>query len=101
MGLIFRKSVNFGPFRVNFSRSGVGYSVGGRGFRTGVRADGRRYTRISAPGTGLGYHHTHSRARRGVSQPSGCVVTLIALGTGAFAIAGTLTGALTFTLPRP
>jgi len=29
---IHRKSVNFGPFRVNLSKSGLGYSVGGRGF---------------------------------------------------------------------
>ncbi len=32
MGLFYRKSVNFGPFRVNLSKSGVGYSVGGRDF---------------------------------------------------------------------
>ena len=32
MGLIYRKSVNCGPFRVNLSGSGLGYSVGGRGF---------------------------------------------------------------------
>ncbi len=32
MGFFYRKSVNFGPFRVNLSKSGVGYSVGGRGF---------------------------------------------------------------------
>jgi Protein of unknown function (DUF4236) len=28
MGFFYRKSVNFGPFRVNLSKSGVGYSVG-------------------------------------------------------------------------
>lgn len=33
MGLRFRKSVNFGPFRVNLSKSGIGYSVGGKGAR--------------------------------------------------------------------
>lgn len=33
MGFRFRKSVNLGPLRVNFSKSGVGYSVGGKGFR--------------------------------------------------------------------
>ena len=31
MGFFYRKSVNLGPFRVNLSGSGVGYSVGGRG----------------------------------------------------------------------
>lgn len=36
MGFYYRKSVNISPFLVNVSKSGVGYSVGGRGFRTGV-----------------------------------------------------------------
>jgi hypothetical protein len=31
MGFFYRKSVNLGPFRVNLSKSGVGYSVGGKG----------------------------------------------------------------------
>jgi len=35
MGFIYRKSVNIGPFRVNLSKSGVGYSVGDRSFRLG------------------------------------------------------------------
>jgi hypothetical protein len=30
MGFFYRKSVNFGPFRVNLSKSGVGHSVGGK-----------------------------------------------------------------------
>jgi len=41
MGLRFRKSVKFGPVRVNFSKSGVGHSVGGKGFRVTKRADGK------------------------------------------------------------
>jgi hypothetical protein len=65
LGFYFRKSVNFGPIRVNLSQRGVGYSVGGRGFRTGVRADGRRYTRMSIPGTGVGYHQTHGAGAKG------------------------------------
>ena len=31
MGFYYRKSVNLGPFRVNIGKSGLGYSVGGRG----------------------------------------------------------------------
>ncbi len=76
MGFRFRKSVNLGPFRVNISKSGLGYSVGGRGFRTGVSSRGRRYTRMSIPGTGIGYEKTHStRARPG---KSGCLLLLAA-----------------------
>ena len=36
MGWSYRKSVNLGPFRLNISKAGIGYSVGGKGFRTGV-----------------------------------------------------------------
>lgn len=36
MGFYYRKSVRLGPFRVNLSSRGVGWSVGGGGFRTGV-----------------------------------------------------------------
>lgn len=55
MGFYYRKSVSLGPFRINASKSGLGYSIGGRGFRTGVSARGRSYTRLSLPGTGVGY----------------------------------------------
>jgi len=65
MGWQYRKSVNFGPFRVNVSGSGVGYSLGGRGFRTGVSAGGRRYSSIGIPGTGLRYYSSGGRSRQG------------------------------------
>ena len=55
MGFTYRKSVSLGPFRVNISKSGVGYSVGGRGFRVGTTPRGKKYTSFSIPGTGVGY----------------------------------------------
>lgn len=55
MGFYYRKTISAGPFRLNLGKSGVGYSIGGRGFRTGVSSRGRRYTNMSLPGTGLGY----------------------------------------------
>jgi len=67
MGFYYRKSVNLGPFRVNLSKSGVGYSVGSRGFRVGTRAGGRSYSAFSIPGTGVGY------------RKSGCLVILAAI----------------------
>ncbi len=45
MGWSYRKSVNLGPFRVNISKSGIGYSLGGAGFRTGVSSGGHRRPR--------------------------------------------------------
>lgn len=56
MGLRFRKSINLGGgFRINLSKSGVGYSFGGKGFRFTRTAKGRNRTTISLPGTGLSW----------------------------------------------
>ena len=79
MGWSFRKSVGLGPFRVSVSKSGVGYSVGGRGFRVGTNAKGRRYSTFSIPGTGLSY-------RKNLSK-SGCATLLVA---GVVMLLGTL-----------
>lgn len=59
MGFFFRRSISFGPFCINFSKSGIGASVGVRGFRTGISGTGRRTTRVSIPGTGSGYQYNH------------------------------------------
>jgi hypothetical protein len=40
---------------INISKSGVGFSVGGRGFHTGIDSKGRRYTSASLPGTGISW----------------------------------------------
>ena len=53
MGLRFRKSKNFGPFRVNLSKSGIGYSAGVKGFRVTKKARGGMRTTASIPGTGI------------------------------------------------
>ena len=55
MGFRFRKSMNFGPFRINLSKSGVGYSFGGKGFRWTKKANGGTRTTASIPGTGISY----------------------------------------------
>lgn len=59
MGWGFRRSLKLGPLKLNFSKSGVGYSLGVRGFRVGKDAKGRAYTAASIPGTGL-YSRTYS-----------------------------------------
>ena len=69
MGFYYRKSVNLGPFRVNLSKTGVGYSIGGRGFRVGTTSRGRKYTSFSIPGTGIGYR----------KSGAGCLVLLAAI----------------------
>ena len=79
MGFFFRKSIGRGPFRVNLSKRGVGFSLGVRGFRIGRSATGRNYTRASLPGTGIGWQSSSQ-------GKSGCVVPL-AVGVG---VIGTL-----------
>jgi hypothetical protein len=59
MGIYIRKSVSFGPFRFNLSKSGVGLSVGVPGFRVGMSprgnyihmGRGRLYYRATLPRT--------------------------------------------------
>jgi hypothetical protein len=53
MAWSFRRSARFGPLRLNFSRSGIGWSLGGRGLRIGKDAKGRNYSQTSIPGTGI------------------------------------------------
>lgn len=55
MGFRFRKSKKIGPFRVNVSKSGIGWSVGTKGFRYTKRADGKTQKTYSMPGTGISY----------------------------------------------
>lgn len=55
MGFRIKKSIKAGPVRVNFSKSGVGYSVGGKGFRVTKKANGGVRTTASIPGTGVSY----------------------------------------------
>ena len=56
MGLRFRKSLNLGKgFKLNLSKSGIGYSFGFKGFRIGKTAKGKNRKTISLPGTGLAY----------------------------------------------
>ena len=55
MGLRFRKSINIGPLRINISKSGIGFSLGVKGFRVSRRAKGKNTATVSLPGTGLSY----------------------------------------------
>src|SRR5258706_12447133 len=49
MGFYLRKSITVGPFRFNLSNSGVGVSVGVRGFRVGTGPRGN-YVHLGAGG---------------------------------------------------
>ena len=55
MGLRFRKSFSIGPLRINLSKSGIGFSIGVKGFRISRSAKGKNTATVSLPGTGLSY----------------------------------------------
>lgn len=55
MGVRFRKSVNFGPFRMTVSKSGVSTSFGVKGARITKTSSGKVRTTVSIPETGISH----------------------------------------------
>lgn len=75
MGLRYRKSIRVGKyFRINVSKSGVGYSFGVPGARITHSANGRVTSTVGIPGTGLSYTQSHggssTRTNRGNGSSS-------------------------------
>lgn len=69
MGWRYRKSINLGGgFRVNLSKSGIGYSWGVKGYRITKTADGRTRHTASIPGTGISYVEEHGKKRPAASS---------------------------------
>ena len=68
MGWSFHRSITLGPFRINFSKSGISYSFGLAGFRTGVNSKGRRYNSVNIPGTGIRYQKSSSAKKKKEAQ---------------------------------
>jgi hypothetical protein len=67
MGFYIRKGFNFGPVRLNLSRSGLGASVGVMGARIGV---GPRGSYVHVGRGGLYYRQTISPGQSGGSSPA-------------------------------
>lgn len=51
----FRKSINIGLLRINFSKSGIGFSIGNGLFRFTKTAKGNTRKTFTIPGTGISY----------------------------------------------
>ena len=67
MGWRYRKSINLGlGFRINLSKSGIGYSWGFPGYRTTKLANGGTRQTYSLPGTGISY--VEQQGKRGNNQ---------------------------------
>lgn len=70
MGLRYRKSINLGGgFRINISKSGIGYSWGVKGYRVTKTARGTIRRTASIPGTGISFVDETSKRGSG-SSPS-------------------------------
>jgi hypothetical protein len=69
MGLRYRKSINLGGgFRINISKSGIGYSWGGNGYRITKTAKGTVRTTRSFPGTGFSYVKEYGKAKQNKNE---------------------------------
>lgn len=77
MGIRFRKSIGNKFFRVNLSKSGIGYSAGIKGARITKTAKGTTRTTVGIPGTGLDYVSESGKAAATQQQKekSGCLLT--------------------------
>ena len=64
MGLRFRKSASFGPFRATLSKSGVSFSAGVKGARITKKANGNIMSTVGLPGTGVHYVKEVSMANK-------------------------------------
>ena len=64
MGLRVRKSFKVGGVRVNLSKSGIGYSVGTKGYRITKTANGKTRRTASIPGTGISYVSESGSSKR-------------------------------------
>ena len=51
----FRRSVGNRFSRVNFTKTGIGYSAGVPGFRRSEHSTGRKTTTVGIPGTGMSW----------------------------------------------
>ncbi|MBR4823968.1 MAG: DUF4236 domain-containing protein [Spirochaetaceae bacterium] len=63
MSFTFRKSKKLGAMRITASKSGLGFSVGGKHFRTGVSANGKSY--ISGGASGIRYRKELNTNKKG------------------------------------
>lgn len=65
MGFRYRKSIKLGGgFRINISKSGIGYSWGVKGYRVTKTAKGTTRRTTSIPGTGISFVHETGKKKQ-------------------------------------
>jgi hypothetical protein len=71
VGFRFQRRIKVFPgLTMNISKSGIGFSVGGRGLHAGVDSKGRRYTNVSLPGTGISWREYEKASPHGALPPA-------------------------------
>ena len=68
MGIRYKKSLNFGPVRLNASKTGFGWSVGVPGARYTKLANGRTRMTTSIPGTGISWVEESKKQKQQPTQ---------------------------------
>lgn len=91
MGFYIKKGFNFGPIRVNLSKSGLGFSVGGKGLRLGSGPQG---SYVHAGRKGLYYRKNLSNSGK-TKWGLICVILILALVVWAYQ-----NGIIVFNLPE-
>ena len=94
MGMRFRRSTKIGPFRINASKSGVGWSVGGKSVRYTQKANGGTRVTVNTPVKGVYATKDFSAKqtqRNAAPQPSksnkpGCLTWIAFLIVAAIAV---------------
>lgn len=82
MGFYLKKGINFGPLRINFSKSGIGFSLGVKGFRVGSGPNGNY---INAGRKGIYYRKNLPNLTSGEGIVIGWLPVLIIMaGVGVF-----------------
>lgn len=66
MGLFFRKTTKFGPFRITSSKSGIGWSYGSKLLRFGKSSTGQTY--VSGGSNGLYYRQNLQNGKSKTAQ---------------------------------
>src|ERR1017187_8010345 len=84
VGYFFRRSARIGPFRLNFSKSGIGASVGVKGARLTMTPRGTTYVTVGSHGyyyretlPRLGGVQTHPSPPVSLPPQSSCAENLI------------------------
>ena len=78
MGFRFRKTLGKGPLKMTVSKSGIGYSVGSKGFRVTKKAGGGTRTTASIPGTGISYTSDSKKGKKTTAKHSATTKNAVA-----------------------